>query len=195
METSTEIETKILNSFEQMIDNLTSEKDLDDQVNISNIQSAVDNILNEINGDPRNGFIKGNMISEEGNNSLETGNTISEKETLIANTSQTLQEKDNKGVDNGEISPDDRIVKKETFPGLLENGTLSKSALPENAVANEKLPSETVLLLPNNTLQNEQFHIDLLPNEPFPGTLKLNSHGKLDVINVLILGCFKIYSL
>ena len=81
METSTEIETKILNSFEQMIDNLTSEKDLDDQVNISNIQSAVDNILNEINGDPRNGFIKGNMISEKGDHSSETGNT-----------SQTLQE-------------------------------------------------------------------------------------------------------
>ena len=167
-----------------MIDNLTSEKDLDDQVNISNIQSAVDNILNEINGDPRNGFIKGNMISEEGNNSLGTGNTISKKDTLIANKSKTLQEQGNKGVDNGEISPDDRIFEKETFPGLLENGTLSKSALPENAVANEKLPSETVLLLPNNTLQNEQFHIDLLPNESFPGTLKLNSHGKLDVINV-----------
>ena len=191
METSTEIETKILNSFEQMIDNLTSEKDLDDQVNISNIQSAVDNILNEINGDPRNGFIKGNMISEEGNNSLGTGNTISKKDTLIANKSKTLQEQRNKGVDNGEISPDDRIFEKETFPGLLENGTLSKSALPENAVANEKLPLQTVLLLPNNTLQNEQFHIDLLPNESFPGTLKLNSHGKLDVINVLILGCFK----
>ena len=64
-----------------MIDNLTSEKDLDDQVNISNIQSAVDNILNEINGDPRNGFIKGNMISEKRNNSFETGNIVSEKDT------------------------------------------------------------------------------------------------------------------
>ena len=183
METSTEIETKILNSFEQMIDNLTSEKDLDDQVNISNIQSAVDNILNEINGDPSNGFIKGNMILEKGNNTLETGN------------SQTLQEQGNKGDDNGEISLDYRTFEKETFAELLENGTLSKSALSENALANDRLPLETVLLLPTNTFQNEQFDIDLLPNESFPGTLKLNSHGKLDVINVLILGCYKIYSL
>ena len=126
METSTEIETKILNSFEQMIDNLTSEKDLDDQVNISNIQSAVDNILNEINGDPRNGFIKGNMISEKRNNSSETGNTIWEKDTMTANASQTLQVPGNKVDDNGEISPDDRIFEKEIFTELSENGTLSK---------------------------------------------------------------------
>ena len=179
-----------------MIDNLTSEKDLDDQVNISNIQSAVDNILNEINGDPRNGFIKGNMISEKRNNSFETGNTILEKDTMMANTSRTLQEQGNKGEDNGEISPGkaDKIFEKETFPELLENGKLSMIVLPENALANEKLPLETVLLLSNNTLQNEQFHIDLLPNETFPGTLKLNSRGKLDVINVLILGCYKVYS-
>ena len=164
METSTEIETKILNSFEQMIDNLTSEKDLDDQVNISNIQSAVDNILNEINGDPRNGFIKNNMVSEKENNSFETGNIVSEKDTPIANSSHTLQQQSNMESENDDksLGKDDEVLVKGTFTELFENATFS--------------------LLPNNTLQNEQFHIDLLPNETFPGTLKLNSHGKLDVM-------------
>ena len=55
METSTEIETSILNSFEKMIDNL-ADGDLDAPVDITNIQSAVDSILSEINGDPRTGF-------------------------------------------------------------------------------------------------------------------------------------------
>ena len=119
METSTEIETKILNSFEQMIDNLTSEKDLDDKVNITNIQSAVDNILNEISGDPRNGFKKGNKLSEKGYNWPEIGDNWPEKATTDG----------------------------------LGNETLSKSLFP----------------------------LSLLPNEPFPGTLKLNSHGKIDV--------------
>ena len=163
METSTEIETKILNSFEQMIDNLTSEKDLDDQVNISNIQSAVDNILNEINGDPRNGFIKGNMVSEKGNNSFETGIIVSEKDTQMANSSHTLQQQSNTESENGDKSPGkDEVLVKGTFTELFENATSS--------------------LLPNNTPQNEQFHINLLQNETFPGTLKLNSHGKLDVM-------------
>ena len=188
METSTEIETKILNSFEQMIDNLTSEKDLDDQVNISNIQSAVDNILNEINGDPRNGFIKGNITSENGDTLLETGNTVSEKYSLMANTSHTLKTKGNKESENGDITPrkGSSISKKETFVGLFENGTISKIALPENVSAKERLPLGTFPALPNDTFENEHFHIDLLPNETFPGTLKLNNHGKLDVICVYI---------
>ena len=88
METSTEIETKILNSFEQMIDNLTSEKDLDDKVNITNIQSAVDNILNEISGDPRNGFKKGNKLSEKGYNWPEIGDNWPE----MATTGQKWQQ-------------------------------------------------------------------------------------------------------
>ena len=147
-----------------MIDNLTSEKDLDDQVNISNIQSAVDNILNEINGDPRNGFIKGNMVSEKGNSSFETGNIVSEIDTQMANSSHTLQQQSNTESENGDKLPgkDDKVLVKGTFTELFENATFS--------------------LLPNNTLQNEPFHIDLLQNEIFPGTLKLNSHGKLDVI-------------
>ena len=189
METSTEIETKILNSFEQMIDNLTSEKDLDDQVNISNIQSAVDNILNEINGDPRNGFIKGNITSETGAHTLlETANTVSEKYSLMATTSHTLQTKGNKESENGEITPKkgNIVLEEGTFVGLFENGTISKIALPENLSAKERLPLGTFPALPNDTFENEHFHIDLFPNETFPGTLKLNNQGKLDVICVYI---------
>ena len=188
METSTEIETKILNSFEQMIDNLTSEKDLDDQVNISNIQSAVDNILNEINGDPRNGFIKGNIKSEKGDTLLETGNTVSEKYSLMAHTSHTFKTKGNMESENGDITPKkgNIVLEEGTFVGLFENGTISKIALPENLSAKERLPLGTFSALPNDTFEKEQFHIDLLPNETFPGTLKLNNQGKLDVICVYI---------
>ena len=143
METSTEIETKILNSFEQMIDNLTSEKDLDDQVNISNIQSAVDNIINEINGDPRNGFKKSNLLLEKG-----------EK------------------------------AEKRTMEETPANETLSTRPLLETVLFKQKLPIENFALLPNNTLLYELFPGALLPNRTFPGTLKLNSHGKLDVIYV-----------
>ena len=142
METSTEIETKILNSFEQMIQNLTSEKDLDDQVNISNIQSAVDNIINEINGDPRNGFKKSNLLLEKGEKA----------------ENRTMEE-------------------------TPANETLSTIPLLETVLFKQELPIENALL-PNNTLLYELFPGALLPNRTFPGTLKLNSHGKLDVICV-----------
>ena len=107
-----------------MIDNLTSEKDLDDQVNISNIQSAVDNILNEINGDPRNGFIKGNMVSEKGNNSFETGNIVSEEDTQMANSSHILQQQSSRESENDDKSPgkDDKVLVKGTLTELFENG-------------------------------------------------------------------------
>ena len=143
METSTEIETKILNSFEQMIQNLTSEKDLDDQVNISNIQSAVDNIINEINGDPRNGFKKSNLVLEEGEKA----------------ENRTIEE-------------------------TPANETLSARPLLEKVLFKQEFPSENFALLSNKTLPNELFPVELLSNRTFPGTLKLNSHGKLDVICV-----------
>ena len=47
-----------------MINNLTSEKDLDDQVNISNIQSAVDNILNEIRNNTIEEEVKEAVVEE-----------------------------------------------------------------------------------------------------------------------------------